>query len=232
MKRALFLLVVAVVAFGMLSGCMKYTQGDKYVYALHPAALVDAEQDLADAKARGADKQCPAKYNAVAKMIDDAYAIYYSCRTQDAIDMALAASEKAKALCGAKAAVAAAPVAVAPAPVQEEKIVLKLNFDTNKSIIKDKDIPQLKKAIEFINSHKGSKIRVEGHTDSIASEKYNQALSERRAKAVVDYFVKNGAVKKADISSVGYGENKPIATNDTEAGRAENRRVEVLILGK
>jgi outer membrane protein OmpA-like peptidoglycan-associated protein len=223
MKRALFLFVVAVVAFGMLSGCsMKYTQGEKYVYALHPAALVDAEHDLADAKARGADKQCTAQYNAVAKMIDDAYATYYSCRTQDAIDMALAASEKAKALCGVK---------VAAVPVQE-KIVLMLNFDTDKSIIKDKDIPQLTKAIEFIKSHKGSKIRVEGHTDSIASEKYNQALSERRAKAVVDYFVKQGAVKRDDISSVGYGESKPVATNDTEAGRAQNRRVEVLILSK
>jgi OOP family OmpA-OmpF porin len=130
--------------------------------------------------------------------------------------MALAASEKAKALCGGKI----------------EKIVLMLNFDFNKSIIKDKDIPQLKKAVEFITKHKGSKIRVEGHTDSVGSDAYNQALSERRAKAVVDYFVAQGAVKRSDISSVGYGESKPIATNDTEAGRAQNRRVEVQILGK
>jgi outer membrane protein OmpA-like peptidoglycan-associated protein len=195
---------------------MKYTQGEKYTYAFYPAALVDAEQDLADAKARGADKQCPDKYKAVAKQIDDAYAVYYSCRTKEAIDMALAASEKAKALCGGKI----------------EKIVLMLNFDTDKSIIKDKDIPQLKKAIEFIKKHKGSKIRVEGHTDSVGSDAYNQGLSQRRAKAVVDYFVAQGAVKRADISSVGYGEKKPIATNDTEAGRAQNRRVEVQILGK
>jgi outer membrane protein OmpA-like peptidoglycan-associated protein len=220
MRKALFLLVVAVVSFGLLAGCMKYTQGEKYKYAFHPAALVDAEQDLADAQARGADKQCPAKYNAVAKQIDDAYAVYYSCRTQDAIDMALAASAKARALCGEKVAHV------------KQTIVLKLNFDTNKSIIKDKDKPQLKKAIEFIKSHKGSKIRVAGHTDSVASEKYNQKLSERRAAAVVNYFVKKGAVKRADISSVGYGKSKPIASNDTAAGRAENRRVEVHILGK
>jgi len=195
---------------------MKYTQGEKYTYAFYPAALVDAEQDLADAKARGADRQCPDKYRAVAKQIDDAYAVYYSCRTKEAIDMALAASEKAKALCGGKV----------------ETIVLMLNFDFNKSIIKDKDIPQLKKAVEFITKHKGSKIRVEGHTDSVGSDAYNQALSERRAKAVVDYFVSQGAVKRADISSVGYGEKKPIATNDTDAGRAQNRRVEVQVLGK
>jgi outer membrane protein OmpA-like peptidoglycan-associated protein len=195
---------------------MKYTQGEKYTYAFYPAALVDAEQDLADAKARGADRQCPDKYRAVAKQIDDAYAVYYSCRTKEAIDMALAASEKAKALCGGKV----------------ETIVLMLNFDFNKSIIKDKDIPQLKNAVEFIKKHKGSKIRVAGHTDSVGSDAYNQALSERRAKAVVDYFVAQGAVKRADISSVGYGEKKPIATNDTEAGRAQNRRVEVQILGK
>ncbi len=220
MKRALFLLVVAVVAFGLLSGCMKYTQGEKYTYAFYPAALVDSEQDLADAKARGADKKCPAKYKAVAKQIDDAYATYYSCRTQDAIDMALAASDKAKALCDGKIA----------KPV--EKIVLLLHFDTNKSDIKQNDIPELEKAVEFINRHKGSKIRVEGHTDSVASAQYNQGLSERRAKAVADYFVKKGAVKRADIKSVGYGLSKPVAKNDTEAGRAQNRRVEVQIMGQ
>jgi outer membrane protein OmpA-like peptidoglycan-associated protein len=219
MKRAFLLLVVAVVAFGLLTGCMRYTQGEKYKYAFHPTALVNAEDDLAAAKERGADKQCPAKYNAVAKMIDDAYAIYYTCRTEDAIDMALKASEAAKALCGGK-------------PALKATMVLKLNFDTNKSIIKDKDIPQLEKAVEFVKSHKGSKIRVAGHTDSVASDAYNQKLSERRAKAVVDYFIKKGAVKKANISSVGYGEKRPIATNDTEAGRAENRRVEVQILSK
>ena len=216
MKTVLILLVCLVVALGLLTGCMKYTQGEKYTYAFYPAAPVDAEQDLADAKARGADRQCPDKYRAVAKQIDDAYAVYYSCRTKEAIDMALAASEKAKALCGGKL----------------ETIVLMLNFDFNKSIIKDKDIPQLKKAVEFIKKHKGSKIRVAGHTDSVGSDAYNQALSERRAKAVVDYFVAQGAVKRADISSVGYGEKKPIATNDTDAGRAQNRRVEVQILGK
>jgi outer membrane protein OmpA-like peptidoglycan-associated protein len=223
MKRAFLLLVVAVVAFGLLAGCgMKYTQGDKYTYAYHPSALVNAEQDLENAKARGADKECPAKYNAVAKMIDDAYATYYACRTQDAIDMALKASEAANALCG---------VVKKPAVVKET-MVLKLNFDTDKSKIKDKDVPQLKKAIEFIKSHKGSKVRVAGHTDSVGTDKYNQKLSERRAKAVVDYFVKKGAIKKADISSVGYGESKPVASNDTAAGRAENRRVEVQILSK
>jgi outer membrane protein OmpA-like peptidoglycan-associated protein len=199
---------------------MKYTGGEKYKYAMAPSALVDADQDLADAKDRGAMKQCPDKYNAVAKQIDAAYETYYSCRTQEAIDMALAASEKAKALCSGKVAVV------------KDKIVLMLNFDTDKSIIKDKDIPKLKKAIEFIKTHAGSKVRVEGHTDSTASEQYNQALSERRAAAVVDYFVNNGAVKKADISSVGYGESKPVATNDTAAGKAQNRRVEVLILTK
>jgi outer membrane protein OmpA-like peptidoglycan-associated protein len=221
MKRAFILLVVAVVAFGLLTGCMKYTQGEKYKYAMHPSALVDAEQDLADAKARGADTQCPAKYNAVAKMIDDAYAIYYTCRTEDAIDMALAASGKAKALCGE----------CAP-PVVKQTMVLKLNFDFDKSIIKDQDIPQLQKAIEFIKSHKGSKVRVAGHTDAKGSDQYNQKLSERRAAAVVSYFVKNGAIKKSHIHSIGYGESRPVATNDTDEGRAENRRVEVQILSK
>jgi outer membrane protein OmpA-like peptidoglycan-associated protein len=220
MKRALFLLVCMVVALGLLGGCMKYTQGEKYRYAMHPAALVDAEQDLADAKDRGADKKCPDKYKAVAKQIDAAYETYYSCRTQEAIDMATAASEKAKALCSGKVATV------------KGKMILMLNFDTNKSDIKSKDIPKLDEAIDFIKKNPGTKVRIEGHTDNVASAKYNQGLSERRAKAVADYLVKKGAVKKANISSLGYGLSKPVAKNDTEAGRAENRRVEVLILTK
>jgi|WetSurMetagenome_2_1015567.scaffolds.fasta_scaffold10410_3 outer membrane protein OmpA-like peptidoglycan-associated protein len=227
MRKVFLLVVVAVVAFGLLSGCgMKYTQGEKYKYAYHPTALVDADEDLMAAQARGADKQCPAKYNAVAKLIDDAYATYYACKTQDAIDMAMKASGMARALCGE-----CAP-APAPAPVVKKTMILKLNFDFDKAIIKDQDIPQLKKAIEFIKSHKGSKVRVAGHTDGKGSEKYNQKLSERRAAAVVNYFVKKGAIKRADISFVGYGKSRPIATNKTEEGRAENRRVEVHILSK
>ncbi|MFH0932966.1 MAG: OmpA family protein, partial [Nitrospirota bacterium] len=69
-------------------------------------------------------------------------------------------------------------------------------------------------------------------TDSIDSEEYNQALSERRAEAVKNYLVKEEAAEKSKISTVGYGESRPVASNDTEEGRDQNRRVEVLILSE
>jgi len=69
------------------------------------------------------------------------------------------------------------------------------------------------------------RITIQGYTDSIGSEAYNQKLSERRAQAVVDYLVSIG-VSRDRLNAVGYGESNPVASNDTAAGRAQNRRVE------
>ena len=71
-------------------------------------------------------------------------------------------------------------------------------------------------------------VRVEGHTDSIGSEAYNQELSQRRAQAVVDYLTSRG-IDGRNLIPVGLGENFPVANNDTEAGRAANRRVDFVV---
>ena len=70
------------------------------------------------------------------------------------------------------------------------------------------------------------RIRIDGHTDSVGSEVYNQGLSERRADAVRRYFVNQG-VPSTRLGTQGYGESNPVASNDTEDGRARNRRVEL-----
>ena len=72
---------------------------------------------------------------------------------------------------------------------------------------------------------------IAGHTDWIGTDEYNFGLSQRRANAVYNYFLKNG-IKKERLSPVGYGESRPVATNATDEGRAENRRVELIILEK
>jgi OOP family OmpA-OmpF porin len=74
-------------------------------------------------------------------------------------------------------------------------------------------------------------VRVEGHTDSIASDDYNQALSERRARAVAKWLDDYG-IDGSRLTAKGYGESKPVAENDTAAGRQKNRRVEVVIAKK
>ena len=123
--------------------------------------------------------------------------------------------------------------APAPAPPKVlDKMTLRINFDFDKATIRAADEAELKKAVEFVKKYPKSAVKIEGHTDSIGTDQYNQKLSERRAKAVENYLVEKGAVKKADISTVGYGESKPIADNKTSKGRFENRRAEILILEK
>ncbi|WP_435099948.1 OmpA family protein [Arhodomonas sp. AD133] len=81
----------------------------------------------------------------------------------------------------------------------------------------------------FLREHPDRRIRVEGHTDSIGSPQYNQDLSKRRAQSVADAMIRRG-VDPARMVVVGYGENRPIASNDSETGRQQNRRVEFVIL--
>jgi outer membrane protein OmpA-like peptidoglycan-associated protein len=126
------------------------------------------------------------------------------------------------------------PKAVPPPPPPAAKVIDRLaihvNFDTAKSDIRKADLPELQKAIDFVKKYPENKISIEGHTDSRGAEKYNQALSERRAAAVKDYLVKHGNIKPENIKSAGFGESKPIADNKTKKGQFENRRVEILIL--
>lgn len=78
-----------------------------------------------------------------------------------------------------------------------------------------------------------SKMRIEGHTDSVGPAEYNQRLSERRAQAVADYILSQAyRLSAADIEVVGMGETQPVASNETAEGRAENRRVVLFAIGK
>ena len=103
-------------------------------------------------------------------------------------------------------------------------------FDFDKSILKPQGKAELQNLGREIKSQglKVGDIDVVGHTDNIGTDAYNQGLSERRAKAVRDYLVSEG-VNPAIIDSMGMGERDPVASNDTEAGRAMNRRVDVMV---
>jgi OOP family OmpA-OmpF porin len=90
----------------------------------------------------------------------------------------------------------------------------------------------LERAIDFIKRYPEANVSLEGHADSIGTDEYNQKLSERRAASVKNYLIKKGAIDERKITSTGYGESKPVASNNTKEGRAENRRVEVLILSE
>jgi outer membrane protein OmpA-like peptidoglycan-associated protein len=80
-------------------------------------------------------------------------------------------------------------------------------------------------------SHPGLKLEVEGHTDSVGGEEYNQHLSENRASAVRDYLIQQG-VKSDTIIARGFGESQPAVSNDTASGKQQNRRVELIVSGE
>lgn len=101
-------------------------------------------------------------------------------------------------------------------------------FDFNKSVLLGYSIPELKRLSHLIQS-RNLKVELSGHTDSVGDDDFNQALSERRTNAVKDFLVKNNCTAD-NILTVGYGEKKPVATNKTIEGRANNRRVEIRIL--
>ena len=108
-----------------------------------------------------------------------------------------------------------------------ESIVFRsIYFDFDKSNIKSEFIPVLDEGVAVAKSKGAARVVLEGHTDSVGSVAYNQALSERRANSVKNYFVKKG-IAAGSITAVGYGKTKPRASNATAEGRKLNRRVEI-----
>jgi outer membrane protein OmpA-like peptidoglycan-associated protein len=101
-------------------------------------------------------------------------------------------------------------------------------FDTGKSQLTPGARNTLTKIADQLKGESTVRIAVEGHTDSVGSDDSNQRLSEARANAVRDFLV-NAGVSSAAISSSGQGEGVPVATNNTAAGRQQNRRVELII---
>lgn len=104
-----------------------------------------------------------------------------------------------------------------------------VNFDNDSAEIRADARPILDEAVATLKRYPQLKVEVAGHTDSRASEAYNLDLSQRRAQAVMDYFVQMG-IEAGRLSAKGYGESQPIADNATVEGRAANRRVELRIL--
>ncbi len=105
-------------------------------------------------------------------------------------------------------------------------------FDTGKSTIKPESYAVLDEAAKILKENPSIRVEIQGHTDSVGSDEYNQKLSEARAASVVSYFVTNHQIDARRLLARGYGESKPIAPNTTNAGRDLNRRVEFVILGE
>lgn len=101
-------------------------------------------------------------------------------------------------------------------------------FDFDKTAVKPDGTKILDRLIVFLKENSDKKVDLEGHTDSVGTDQYNQNLSERRTASVKDYLTKRG-VDTSRITTKGFGESKPIADNKTAEDRAKNRRVEIKV---
>ena len=255
-KRVLMVIIV-LLSLSLLIGCggrMYAPKEGSAVWYYHPE-LPGADKAVEDARKAGKDKQCPEEFKAANDLKEEAYRTYWACHTDEAIAMAREATAKAKALCPARPRAEMKPEAkpepkpvpilepkpepkpvLIPAPKPEPKVVEKVilledvHFDLDKSTLTKEAQTILKRNIQVMKENPNVKIRIQGHTSAIATEEYNQKLSERRAYSVEEFLIKEGGVAPDKLSKIGYGETrleKPEPNPEiTESEAAKtNRRV-------
>ena len=114
---------------------------------------------------------------------------------------------------------------------KEVTIDLNLEFDTNSANLRSDHYPEIQRVVDFLRQYPTANAVIEGHTDSSGGAEYNQSLSEKRATSVRNYLVDQADIRGERLTSRGFGETRPIASNDTTEGRQQNRRVSAVVSG-
>jgi outer membrane protein OmpA-like peptidoglycan-associated protein len=200
--------------------------------AMERASEAEKARMDAEAKAREAEK-ARMEIEAKGRQLEEARRLA-ELRAEDAEKAKLAAIAEADkaAKARAEAALLAKEVSSLKAKQTDRGIVFTVGdvlFETGKANLFPAAIRTINKLAEFLEKYSDRNVLIEGHTDSVGSEEYNLGLSERRADAVREEWVKQG-ISSERIFTRGYGKKYPEASNDTAAGRQQNRRVEVVIL--
>jgi outer membrane protein OmpA-like peptidoglycan-associated protein len=256
-KEALQGLVVLsfFVVLSGLTGCARNTHFGIRNKALGvPKEFAQTEAAIEKAERSPGAQYAPEKIAKAQELGKKAIEVYWGCRTEEA--MALLAEARRLAL-QAKIAKAPpkpvpAPVAAVPAPAPavtppakkapapstpvavppKPKMIIILkgaNFGFDSANLTPEARALLNEQAVILERKPTIKVKIAGHADTSGPEAYNQGLSERRAKAVKAYFISKG-IAPDRLIPIGYGESRPIATNDTREGRANNRRVELKAL--
>lgn len=116
-----------------------------------------------------------------------------------------------------------------PAIIEKGRQTLNVEFDFDKSTIKKGYYNDIDNLVKVMKDYPDLNVVIEGHTDSVGTDAYNKKLSQRRAESVKKYMVEKGGIDANRIKAIGFGEEKPIASNDTDEGRQQNRRVEAAV---
>lgn len=111
----------------------------------------------------------------------------------------------------------------------QRPVTLQVQFDSNTTTVEEAFYPEIEKLAIYLNENPYRMVVLEGHTDSRGGADYNQAISEKRAQAIADVLIKTFQVSEKRVSAIGYGEEQPLFSNDTEEHRKANRRVAAVI---
>ena len=204
--------------------------GVEYKFAPHWSVLGELFADTTTSKVNGSH---PRNTNAVVG-VNYYFNTPYVAPVVAAVAVPVVMKKPEPVVAPAPVAVAAAPAPVVVAPLPAPKTIFTdkpitiegASFATNSAKLKPTAHQQLNEVVAFAAKYPEANLAVDGYTDSRGSEKGNQVLSAKRAAAVKAYLVKKGVDAKR-ISTAGNGSAKPVGDNKTEAGRAQNRRVEI-----
>lgn len=199
-----------------------------------PPAVVDHYAYLAKRHAEAGEARAAEAHSRqeVAKANDERNQIVMQARNRDAANAQAAAEAARNQAASAQAQLATAQQQLADmqAKQTDRGVVVTLGdvlFDTGKSTLKPGAMSAINRLATFLSQNPNTKVLIEGHTDSVGSEDYNIGLSERRARAVATELESRG-IADSQIQTLGRGKDMPVATNDTPAGRQQNRRVEIV----
>jgi OOP family OmpA-OmpF porin len=201
-----------------------------------PGEFDQTEAAIASAERSEGAKFCPEKIAKAKELGKKAAETYWACNTNEAMALLAEARNLAKEAesCRAPARVTpppppSPPPPPAPPPAKQPISFHSGQFEFDKSTLTPETKADLDRAAKIMQDNPDAVIELQGSTDSVGSDAYNKALGERRAKAVFDYLKSKG-INPNRLKMVSFGESKPVASNATDAGRAQNRRVDLVVV--
>lgn len=232
------LILVACVLLLVMAGCAPSSHFGVTNKALTaPDQFGETEAAIASAERSEGAKYCPEKIARAKELGKKAAETYWACRTAEAMALLAEARKLAKEAesCRPPARVSPAPppppaAAPPPPPAARQPISFhSVQFDFDKSNLKPKAAAELDRAVKIMKDNPDVVLELQGNTDSVGTDAYNMALGKRRADAVFNYLKSKG-IQANRLKEASFGEGKPVASNATDAGRAQNRRVDLVIV--
>lgn len=225
---------LGIVGLFVVVGCAPSHMGVPDRALIVPQEFAQTEAAIAAAEKSPGAKNCPEKLAKAKELAKQGVETYWACRTAEAMKLLADARNLAKEAEACQPpppppAPKPAPTPPPPPPKKEPVSFHSVYFDFDKAMLKPEAKAELDRAAKILLQNPALTLELQGHTDSIGTDAYNKALGERRAKAVFDYLKSKGVAANR-LKVVSYGESKPVAPNNTEQGRAKNRRVDLTIL--